>query len=205
MMPKLKSRKGQFFIIFTSVLLFMIISIVLIKFNYTSPGSSTEQTHYMFENTQSDMERVVNIILSMNRTSQQFETTMHEYYSFLSNYSNNHGLDLRSYYFIGLPDNNHLNITVGNFYGSSLTDINISLTDPASSTTTNNISILTDENETTLAFDNAFDTYNTMEVSINFTDLDELIEFNTTRSSVFEVFYLELGRDNNTWIQKTVN
>ncbi|MCK5299917.1 MAG: hypothetical protein KAJ54_02100, partial [Candidatus Aenigmarchaeota archaeon] len=85
------------------------------------------------------------------------------------------------------------------------TDINISLTDPASSTTTNNISILTDENETTLAFDNAFDTYNTMEVLINFTNLDEPISFNTTKSSVFEVFYLELGRDNNTWIKKIVN
>ena len=164
-----------------------------------------ETAHYIFNNFQSDMEDVVNIIMVLNQTSDQIEMTMHEYLNFLSNFSKYHSLDFRSYYFIGLAKGSDLNVTVGNFYGSSLTNINITITDDTPLTNIQNISVLTNINKTTVSFDNAFGTYNVVRVNISHDTIDAPVVFNMTSNSVFEVFFLELGHDRDLWVKKIVN
>ena len=201
---KIRSRKGQFFIIFTSILLFMIITIVLIRFSSTSANQPDKMGHYIFKNIQKDMERVVNIIMNINQTSLQVETTMNEYMIFLSNFTERHSLDFRAYYFIGLSSGSELNVTAGNFYDSSLTNINITITDATPLTTQQNITILTANNETTVSFDNAFSTYDSVTVNITHDTISSPMTFTTTVNSVFEVFYLQLGRNQDLWINRII-
>ena len=205
MLCKTQSRKGQFFIIFTSILFFMIVTIVIIRYSYMTVKPPDEIPHYIFLNLQDDIEDVVNIIMSINQTSEQVETTMHEYMCFLSNFSEYHSLDFRSYYFIGLAKGSELNITVGNFYNTPLRNINITVTDDTPSTTQQNITILTTENETTVSFADAFNTYNTVQINITHDNLAVPVVFNMTSNSVFEVFFLELGRDRDLWVKRIVN
>lgn len=204
MVLKCRSRKGQFFIIFTSVLLFMIITIVLIRFASTTNAQPDKMGHYIFKNIQKDMERVVNIIMNINQTSLQVETTMNEYMFFISNFTARHSLDFKSYYFIGLSNGAELNVTAGNFYDASLTNINITVTDATPTLSYRNISSLATNMETTVSFDNAFSSYDTVQINITHDTIGEPIVFTTTANSVFEVFYLQLGRDQNLWINQII-
>jgi hypothetical protein len=198
----LNSRKGQFFIIFVSILMFIIISIVLIRFSYVSDQSLNTHTKYIFDNIQSDMVYFVNIILNNNSTSQNIEYLFPKYYTFLSHYSNEHKLNLKSFYVLGLPYSNHLNVTIGNHYHTNISQIKITLTDQINSPHLINITNFFHQNHTTYHIPNIFESTDTIHINFTNSIIDQEIVFNSTTGSVFEIFYLELRDDKDTWVNK---
>ncbi|MCK5062506.1 MAG: hypothetical protein KAR23_01125, partial [Candidatus Aenigmarchaeota archaeon] len=112
-------------------------------------------------------------------------------------------LDLEGYYIIGLPLGNGLNITVGNFRQYSLDNIEINITN-STGTQSRNITILGPWMESTLDFSSVFGSSENITVSIDFAQLDSPIAFNTTRK-VFEVFELELGKQQDLWVNLVEN
>ncbi|MCK4927673.1 MAG: hypothetical protein KAJ20_00615 [Candidatus Aenigmarchaeota archaeon] len=196
-------RKGQFYIISVAVLIFMISLILASRFMYPSQTAELDRTQYMFTNMKSELNYVVNVIVADSTDSTNIEDKMYTFFNFLDIYSKNHNLDLEGYYIIGLPLGNGLNITVGNFRQYSLDNIEINITN-STGTQSRNITILGPWMESTLDFSSVFGSSENITVSIDFAQLDSPIAFNTTRK-VFEVFELELGKQQDLWVNLVEN
>ncbi|MCK5235151.1 MAG: hypothetical protein KAJ88_04865, partial [Candidatus Aenigmarchaeota archaeon] len=162
-----------------------------------------DRTQYMFTNMKSELNYVVNVIVADSTDSTNIEDKMYTFFNFLDIYSKNHNLDLEGYYIIGLPLGNGLNITVGNFRQYSLDNIEINITN-STGTQSRNITILGPWMESTLDFSSVFGSSENITVSIDFAQLDSPIAFNTTRK-VFEVFELELGKQQDLWVNLVEN
>ncbi|MCK5235042.1 MAG: hypothetical protein KAJ88_04310 [Candidatus Aenigmarchaeota archaeon] len=196
-------RKGQFYIISVAVLIFMISLILASRFMYPSQTAELDRTQYMFTNMKSELNYVVNVIVADSANSTNIEDKMHIFFDFLGIYSKNHNLDLEGYYIIGLPLETDLNITVGNFRQYSLDNIEINITN-STGTLSRNITILGPGMESTLNFSSVFSGSENITVLIDFAQLDSPITFNTTRK-VFEVFELELGKQQDLWVNLVEN
>ncbi len=196
-------RKGQFYIISVAVLIFMISLILASRFMYPSQTAELDRTQYMFTNMKSELNYVVNVIVADSANSTNIEDKMHIFFDFLNTYSKNHNLDLEGYYIIGLPLETDLNITVGNFRQYSLDNIEINITN-STGTLSRNITILGPGMESTLNFSSVFSGSENITVLIDFAQLDLPIAFNTTRK-VFEVFELELGKQQDLWVNLVEN
>ncbi|NOQ37310.1 hypothetical protein GQ472_00350 [archaeon] len=196
-------RKGQFYIISVAVLIFMTSLILASRFMYPSQTAELDRTQYMFTNMKSELNYVVNVIVADSADSTNIEDKMHIFFVFLDTYSKNHNLDLEGYYILGLPRGDDLNITVGNFRQYSLDSIEINITN-STGTQSRNITILGPWTESTLNFSSVFGGSENITVLINFAQLDSPIAFNTTRK-VFEVFELELGKQQDLWVNLVEN
>ncbi len=196
-------RKGQFYIISVAVLIFMTSLILASRFMYPSQTAELDRTQYMFTNMKSELNYVVNVIVADSANSTNIEDKMHIFFVFLDTYSKNHNLNLEGYYIIGLPLGDDLNITVGNFRQYSLDNIEINITN-STGTQSQNITILGPGMESTLNFSSVFSSSGNITVLINFAQLDSPIAFNTTRK-VFEVFELELGKQQDLWVNLVEN
>lgn len=196
-------RKGQFYIISVAVLIFMTSLILASRFMYPSQTAELDRTQYMFTNMKSELNYVVNVIVADSANSTNIEDKMHIFFVFLDTYSKNHNLNLEGYYIIGLPLGDDLNITVGNFRQYSLDNIEINITN-STGTQSQNITILGPWTESTLNFSSVFSSSGNITVLINFAQLDSPIAFNTTRK-VFEVFELELGKQQDLWVNLVEN
>ena len=196
-------RKGQFYIISVAVLIFMTSLILASRFMYPSQTAELDRTQYMFTNMKSELNYVVNVIVADSADSTNIEDKMHIFFVFLDTYSKNHNLDLEGYYIIGLPLGDDLNITLGNFRQYPLDNIEINITN-STGTQSRNITILGPWMESTLNFSSVFGGPENITVLINFAQLDSPIAFNTTRK-VFEVFELELGKQQDLWVNLVEN
>ncbi len=196
-------KKGQFYILSITVIIFMISLIFASRFMYPVQTAELDRTQYMFANMKSELNYVVNVIVADHANSTNIEEKMHSFFDFLDTYSKNRNLDLEGYYFIGLPVGDDLNITVGNFRDSSLDNIDISVTCSAG-VLNQSITVLNPGFENTLSFSSVFSGLDNITVSIEFTQLKSPIVFNTTRK-VFEVFELELENQQDLWVNTVEN
>lgn len=196
-------KKGQFYIISVAVIIIMVSFMISSKFISPKAVAEDERTRSMFSNMKSELNYVVNIIIADSANSTNIEHKMHDFFDFLRIYSKMRSTDLKGYYFIGLPLDDDLNITIGNFLQEPLTFIEINVTN-ATATLSRNITSLLSENETTVSFESVYSGAENITVLIDFTRLSSPITFNATRK-VFEVFELELGNEDELWVNIVEN
>lgn len=123
---RMKRRKGQWLVITALILSLTITTVVMMKSQIKDISDITGSRKNMFENIKGESNDVINIILSENYASSNLRTGLKTYVSFLKRYSAEHASDVTGFYIVGMPKENELNITVMNFLGTPMENLNIS-------------------------------------------------------------------------------
>lgn len=161
---RMKRRKGQWLVITALILSLTITTVVMMKSHakdITDIGISRKN---MFENIKSESNDAINIMLGENYTSSHLRTSLKTYIAFLKRYSAEHASNVSGFYIVGMPKDSGLNITVMNFLGNPMENLNIS----AGGKEALNLRI-PDGNATTYQFQSMPDAY---QFSYNFTYTD---------------------------------
>ncbi len=143
------------------ILSLAITTVVMMKSQIKDTSDISSSRKNMFENIKGESNDVINIILGENYTSSHLRTGLKTYISFLKRYSAEHASDVSGFYIVGMPKDSGLNITVMNFLGTPMENLNIS----AGGQQALNLRI-PDGNATTFRFQSMPDAY---QFSYNFT------------------------------------
>ena len=121
-------RKGQMFLIGAFVLCILIASTIAGKssLSNTTPFDDTKNT---FSNMILENQKVINIILKENMTSDNLENRLIEHSIFLDRIGKEHSLDLTGYFIVAIPVGDNLNISIMNFGKKSMKDIKVRIND----------------------------------------------------------------------------
>lgn len=172
---RMKRRKGQWLLITALILSLTITTVVIMKSQIKDTSDITGSRKNMFENIKGESNDVINIILGENYTSSHLRTGLKTYTAFLKRYSAEHASNASGFYIAGMPKDSDLNITVMNFLGTPMENLNIS----AGSEQALNLRI-PDGNATTFRFQSMPEAY---QFSYNFTYNDAGIQL--TKNSTF--------------------
>lgn len=120
------ARKGQWFIISGLLLSTIVLGAALSKSQVRLGETREPFEKYIFENAESKGADAVNAILAENATSGNIESRLKDYLLFLKNFGNSRGINISSYFVVGLPlETGGMNVTVVNF-ANTLSNISLS-------------------------------------------------------------------------------
>lgn len=194
-------RKAQYYILAAAFVIFMVASIYFVSrttFNIKNTASD-----YIFSNIKNDFPNAVNTIVENNSDSASIEANMSTYINFLQNYTQRRNLILRGYFVVGVPHGNDLNITIGNFYNSSLYNFEVNATN--NTATLSNKQIILEKNQvyTFPTYSNIYKKDNTINITIKH-DAMAAEEFETTKK-LFSYIRLEMVQEQNVWANTLIN
>ncbi|VVB61724.1 Uncharacterised protein [uncultured archaeon] len=162
----MQRRKAQWFIIGGLTIITMILSVVLSR-NQVQIGTGIEPWQkYVFDNIKTDSRNAINSILAENATSGNIEARARDYSNFLRNFGNSRGVNITSYFIIGLPSGNGINVSVVNFEKRTMQPITITVNG-----TTQSVAQIPDTSATTLVFSSVPDYFT---VNYTVTEIDAL-------------------------------
>ncbi|MFH1431868.1 MAG: hypothetical protein ABIG84_01505 [archaeon] len=199
----MKKRKGQWLLITSLILIISISTIILM----TAESKDITETSYsnkeLFGNIEKESQSAINVILSENHTSEHLTSNLKIYIEFLRQYANEHNSKLSGFYIIGMPYNSDLNITIANFLGVPMKNLNISVEN-------NQLQNLhmDDRNFTTFHF---APVGNDIIFNYNFTYTDSSNEMKTmnhtlsTKKRVFSILDLNMESPGETWKNYQIN
>jgi|GEM_PF-1951533 len=148
----LRRKKGQWFIVGAFLIITMISAIIMGKNAVKIDEDMNPIQKEIFKNVEGDREIALNSVLYENRTSENLETRLKEYSSFIRDFGRVHAINITTYLIVGLPTGNGVNVTVVNFQKAPMQPITIAING-----TEKNISNLADGAAETIAFDSVPD------------------------------------------------
>ncbi len=196
-------RKGQVYIISVTIIIFMTSLILAAKYSPPADIRQSERIQFMFENMQEELNYVINLIVAEDASSKNIEIKMHNFFSYLEDYSIRKNIYFGGFYFVGLPDEDNLNMTMENFMDHNMTGIKINITNITGSNV-KTLSYLDNGNPETLTFDGLFSGNDSIDIEISFDQRKTPIGFSTERK-LFQVYELELGRNEDLWVNIVEN
>ena len=123
----MNQKKGQWLITGAIVIIAMLSGIVLSS-NTITPGLySKEIETYIFDNIANEFDNALDIIIAANSNSSNIEENMTKYFDFVDTHAIARTITIQEYALIGLPVPSGINITVVNFYGVLLKDLNLTI------------------------------------------------------------------------------
>ncbi len=148
----MQRRKAQWFIIGGLLIITMILSVALSR-NQVQIGQNIEPWQkYVFDNIKTDSRSAINSILAENATSDNIEARLRDYSNFLRNFGNGRGINITSYFIVGLPSGNGINVTIVNFQKAKMQPIAITINE-----TTQSVAQISDTGSNTLVFNSVPD------------------------------------------------
>lgn len=105
----------------------MLSSVILVKTTAKDITDMSPRNRYIFDNIKSESQNTINIILSENYTTKNLNSNLRTYIEFTKQYANEHNSEINGFYIIGLPYDNYINLTIANFLGTPIKNLNISL------------------------------------------------------------------------------
>ncbi len=133
-------KKGQFFLIGSVILIGVLAALTLTKGSYNI--SEISEGPEIVKNVVNEFPIAINSVISNNTETEYFERVLRSYIRFQEFYMKKYGLNSRTYFLVGVPYSNNVNVTVGNFYGT-LKNLRLSLGNETKEFSLNNSEIKT--------------------------------------------------------------
>jgi len=117
-------RKGQYFLISAIMFIGILTALTFSRGHYVV--SNLELVPEILKNSIGEFSTALNSILYDKYSSENLEQSLRSYTNFQRFYFKKHGLNHKTYFLVGVPDGNKVNVTFGNFYGN-LENLEISI------------------------------------------------------------------------------
>ena len=147
-----RRKKAQWFVIGAFLIITMISAIVMGK-NAVKLGDDLDPLQrQIYKNIKADIDIALNSILHEEQTSENLEMRLEDYSNFVREFGKIHAINISTYFIVGLPSGNDVNVTVVNFQKTAMQPIEITING-----TTKNISNLADGTSETITFESVPD------------------------------------------------
>jgi len=187
-------RDGQFFIIGIVIITGLILGAAALRGGTKLTSTADSGVQNTFDRHLDELPRTAGIALEDKRTSASVERALTSHLEYQQFVEAQRGLESQTYFLVGIPLDDHVNITVGNYWSSDVS--NLWITVDGEST---NLGSVAEEEIVTERFETDAKSF---QVEINFSGQEQ--SFSASRKA-FSLFKYRLEAEGNVWQDVTIN